>query len=109
MDITSGASQDLKQADNLARRYIEIFGIEPFDNSQMPKMIQNPSTPYLTLSESTKTEIDDYVLNIINFALNSAKYILEANLGEFNKLASDLIIKRSVDLKYLNQLNISYY
>jgi len=109
LDITSGASQDLKQADNLARRYIEIFGIEPFDNSQMPKMIQNPSTPYLTLSESTKTEIDDYVLNIINFALNSAKYILEANLGEFNKLASDLIIKRSVDLKYLNQLNISYY
>jgi len=34
---------------------------------------------------------------------------LEANLDEFNKLASDLIIKRSVDLKYLNQLNISYH
>lgn len=109
LDITSGASQDLKQADNLARRYIEIFGIEPFDNSQMPKMIQNPNNPYLTLSESTKTEIDDYVLYLINFALNSALNILEANLEEFNKLASDLIVKRSVDLKYLNQLNISFY
>ena len=109
LDITTGASQDLKQADNLARSYIELFGIESFDNSQMPKMVQNPNNPYLTLSETTKTEIDDYVLYLINFALNSALNILEANLDEFNKLASDLIIKRSVDLKYLNQLNISYH
>ena len=109
LDITTGASQDLKQADNLARSYIELFGIESFDNSQMPKMVQNPNNPYLTLSETTKTEIDDYVLYLINFALNSALNILEANLDEFNKLASDLVIKRSVDLKYLNQLNISYH
>lgn len=109
LDITTGASQDLKQADNLARSYIELFGIESLDNSQMPKMIQNPNNPYLTLSETTKTEIDDYVLYLINFALNSALNILEANLDEFNKLASDLIVKRSVDLKYLNQLNISYH
>jgi len=109
LDITTGASQDLKQADNLARSYIELFGIESFDNSQMPKMVQNPNNPYLTLSETTKTEIDDYVLYLINFALNSALNILEANLDEFNKLASDLIIKRSVDLKYLNQLNIRYH
>jgi cell division protease FtsH len=109
LDITTGASQDLKQADSLARSYIELFGIESFDNSQMPKMIQNPNNPYLTLSESTKTEIDVYVLNLINFGLTSALNILEANLKDFNKLASDLIIKRSVDLKYLNQLNISYH
>ena len=109
LDITSGASQDLKQSDKLARSYIELFGIESFDNSQTPKMVQNPNTPYLTLSETTKTKIDDYVLYLINFALNSALNILEANLDEFNKLASDLIIKRSVDLKYLNQLNISYH
>jgi cell division protease FtsH len=109
LDITTGASQDLKQADSLARSYIELFGIESFDNSQMPKMVQNPNNPYLTLSETTKTEIDDYVLYLINFGLNSALNVLEANLDEFNKLASDLIIKRSVDLKYLNQLNISYH
>ena len=109
LDITTGASQDLKQADSLARSYIELFGIESFDNSQMPKMVQNPNNPYLTLSETTKTEIDDYVLYLINFGLNSALNVLEANLDEFNKLATDLIIKRSVDLNYLNQLNISYY
>ena len=109
LDITSGASQDLKQADNIARKYIELFGIESMDNSELPKMIQNPETPYLTLSETTKSSIDDYILYLINFSLKSAIQIIESNMNEFNKLASDLIIKRSVDIKYLNKLNVTYY
>ena len=109
LDITSGASQDLKQADNLARRYIEIFGIESLDNSYMAKTIQNPNSPYLTLSESTKTDIDNYVTQLINYGLKCAIDILESNLEDFNTLASDLIIKKTVDLKYLNQLNITYF
>ena len=109
LDITSGASQDLKQADNLARQYIQLFGIESMDNSELPKMIQTPETPYLTLSETTKTSIDDYVLRLINFALISAINIIENNIDIFNKLSNDLIIKKSVDNKYLNQLNVTYY
>ena len=109
LDITTGASQDLKQADNLARQYIELFGIESMDNSELPKMIQNPTTPYLTLSETTKTNIDDYVLRLINLGLMSALNIIEHNIDNFNKLSNDLIVKRSVDIKYLNKLNVTYY
>ena len=109
LEITSGASQDLKQADNLARQYIQLFGIDSVNNIELPKTIQNPSSPYLTLSESTKTEIDKSVSQLINYALKSAINILENNLYEFNKLASDLIIKKTVDLKYLNGLNITYF
>ena len=79
------------------------------DNSELPKMIQNPNTPYLTLSETTKTNIDDYVLRLINFGLMSALNIIEHNIDNFNKLSSDLIVKRSVDIKYLNKLNVTYY
>lgn len=109
LEITSGASQDLRQADNLARQYIQLFGIESANNIELPKTIQNPNSPYLTLSESTKTEIDESVSQLINYALKCAINILEANLLEFNKLASDLIIKKTVNLKYLNQLNITYF
>jgi cell division protease FtsH len=109
LEITSGASQDLRQADNLARQYIQLFGIESANNIELPKTIQNPNSPYLTLSESTKTEIDESVSQLINYALKCAINILEANLQEFNKLASDLIVKKTVDLKYLNQLNITYF
>ena len=109
LDITTGASQDLKKADNIARNYIEIFGIESFDNSQMSEMIQTPNNPYLTLSETTKTSIDNYVLKLINFALSSALDILESNFDEFNKLASDLIVERTIDINYLTELNITYH
>ena len=109
LDITTGASQDFKQADNLARQYIQLFGIESMDNSELPKIIQSPDSPYLTLSETTKTSIDDYVLRLINFALTSAINIIENNIDNFNKLSSDLIIKKSVDNKYLNNLNITYF
>ena len=109
LEITSGASQDLKQADNLARQYIQLFGIDSVNNIELPKTIQNPNSPYLTLSESTKTEIDESVSKLINFALKCSINILESNLHEFNKLASDLIIKKTVDLKYLNHLNITYF
>ena len=35
--------------------------------------------------------------------------ILESNLFNFNKLACDLIIKKTVDSKYLKGLNITYF
>ena len=108
LDITTGASQDLKQADKLCRQYIELFGITS-NIEELPKTIQNPNSPYLTLSESTKTDIDNYVSYLINYALNSAINIIDYNIDEFNKLASDLLIKKSVNLEYLTSLNVTYY
>ena len=108
LDITSGASGDLKQADNLARKYIELFGYDD-DYDFLPKTIQMPNNPYLSLSENTKSEIDENVGEIINYALKKAIYILENNLDSFNKLATDLIHNRSVDLKYLNKLDVNCF
>ena len=42
MDITTGASNDLKQANSIARRYVNLFGIDDeiglidVDEGQMP-------------------------------------------------------------------------
>ena len=43
LDITTGASQDLKQADKLCRQYIELFGITS-NIEELPKTIQNPNS-----------------------------------------------------------------
>jgi cell division protease FtsH len=109
LEVTTGASQDLKQADNIARQYIELFGIDSSNNVELPKTIQTPNSPYLTLSESTKTDIDNYVSYLINYALTSAINIIDNNIDEFNKLASDLLVKKSVNFNYLSQLNITYF
>jgi cell division protease FtsH len=106
LDITTGASGDLKQADNLARRYIELFG---YDDGEFTKTIQTPNSPYLSLSENTKSEIDENIIKLINFGLEKALLIIEANLEAFNKLATDLISERSVTIKYLNKLNVDYF
>ena len=106
LDITTGASGDLKQADNLARRYIELFG---YDDGEFTKTIQMPSNPYLSLSENTKSEIDENIIKLINFGLEKAIEIIEANLDTFNKLANDLINKRTVNIKYLNSLDVYYF
>jgi len=108
LDITSGASGDLKQADNLARKYIELFGFDDYYEF-LTKTIQTPNSPYLSLSENTKSEIDENIIKLINYALKKAIYIIEKNLDSFNKLASDLIQNRSVDIKYLNELEVDCF
>ena len=107
LDITTGASADLKQVDRLARKFIELFGIQCTNN--MTKTIQNPETPYLTLSEETKSEIDDYVNSLTSMALEKAINILESNIDSLNTLANDLIEKKTVDLKYLETINVEYF
>ena len=107
LDITTGASADLKQVDRLARKFIELFGIQCTNN--MTKTIQNPETPYLSLSETSKTEIDNYINALIMYSLKQALDILLENNISFEKLASDLLIKKSVNLDYLNELTVNYY
>ena len=110
LDVTSGASGDLKQADKLARKYIELFGYDNFVGDSNPKTIQNPDNPYVSLSENTKEIIDKNVIELVNFTqLTKAVKIIENNLDTFNKLATDLIQKKSVDLKYLDELNVDYF
>ena len=108
LDITSGASQDLKQADKLARQYIELFGIDIIDQD-LTKIIQNPDTPYLTLSENTKSEIDIYVTKLNNFALENAINILESNMYLLNDIAKQLCKTRSIGSSYLEKIAIDYF
>lgn len=105
LDITTGASGDLQQADNLARQYIKLFG---YNEEGMQKTIQLDN-PYIELSEDTKSDIDKNVIKIMNFALVRAIEIILNNMDSFNVLASDLIEKKSLDIKYLNTIKVEYF
>ena len=103
LDITTGASSDLKQADQISRQYIQLFGIEKNDILQL---IQTPDNPYNDLAENSKNDIDEYVNYLIDFALNKAIYIIESNLNTLIQLSSKLIENKSVNSTYLSELNI---
>jgi cell division protease FtsH len=108
LDVSTGASSDLKQADHIARNYIEIFGYgKELYNSD--KIIQIPDNPCSSLSDKIKSEIDDYVIKLVNYGLYKAIDIIEHNVITFYKLATDLIEKKSVDIKYLDTLEVDYF
>lgn len=105
LDITTGASQDLKQANNIARKYIQLFGIESF-NSKMPQL---PESPYNSISQDSLNNIDNEVDRLILEALDKAIKILDKNIEKFIELATKLSEEKSVDSKYLENLNIEYF
>lgn len=114
LDITTGASNDLKQANQIARTYINLFGFNDtlglYDNS-------NPSQPFLgrdlamngdKTSEYSRNKIDKEVERIINFAYKKTIDIIERNRAGLDNIATLLLEKTSIDGKDLNNLAITY-
>ena len=113
LDITTGASNDLKQANSIARQYVSMFGLS--DNIALYDS-SDPSMPFLgrdlasnnKISEYTKTQIDREVEKLIQFAFESAVKIIKRNEPSFNKIGSLLIEKTTIDKVELDDIPITF-
>ncbi len=114
LEITTGASNDLKQADSLARNYIQLFG---YNNSLLLQDRDDTSQPFLGrtmamqssgLSEYAKSEIDRGVKELVDYANNMALKIVEENEEAMDLIAQQLIKNRTIDSKFLEKLDIRY-
>ena len=113
LDITTGASNDLKQANSIARQYVSMFGLS--DNIALYDS-SDPSMPFLgrdlasnnKISEYTKTQIDREVEKLIQFAFESAVKILERNREAFDKIGGLLIEKTTIDKVELDDISITF-
>ena len=103
LDITTGASNDLKQADSIARQYISLFGIS--DEEMMYKDMTE-AQPFLgrelglggdRTSEYTKELIDKKVTELISDCYKVADNLIRSNREEFYRLAAALTEKRVLD------------
>ena len=96
--VSVGAVQDLKQANDLAKRMVGNYGmgtkLEVFYNNDMDN-----GTPFLGRSlssgggnaESTKYDFDREVLSIINRAYEQAKKIITENKDIMETIVDDLL------------------
>lgn len=96
--VSVGAVQDLKQANDLAKRMVGNYGmgtkLEVFYNNDMDN-----GTPFLGRSlssgggnaESTKYDFDREVLSIINRAYDEAKKIITENKDIMETIVDDLL------------------
>jgi cell division protease FtsH len=112
LDITTGASGDLKQAESISRQYINLFGLNNnlgiIDTSygSQPFLGRELANGGSKLSEYSKSKIDREVAHLIQYALNTAIVILNNNINEFDKLAQLLLEKNTIDKRDLEEFII---
>jgi cell division protease FtsH len=114
LDITTGASNDLKQANSIARRYVSVFGMgknialyDSTGNSQ-PFLGRDLATNNDKLSEYSKQEIDKEIEHLVQWGYQRAVEILKANKDDFFYLSRKLKEKRDLYVGDFEERNICF-
>ena len=115
LEITTGASNDLKQANSIARQYVSIFGLS--DDFALTGQKDLDSQPFLgkelaltsdRSSEYMKEKTDIMVADLINTAYKVAINLIKSNPDEFNNLSNQLIEKRNLDITDFKNVTLNY-
>lgn len=97
--ITSGASNDIERATNLARRMITLYGMsEAFDMmaSESVRSQYLDGRTVMNVSDATAAKIDEETLKIIKECHKKAVMILEENKELMTSLAEVLLEKETI-------------
>lgn len=90
--ITTGASNDLQRATELARSMVTQWGFSETG------LISFPERDFDLISDDTKTKIDDQVRALLDTAYTQALAILKKNKTKLKKVAEALVEKETIDL-----------
>ena len=112
LEVTTGASNDLKQANSIARRYVSMFGmgknIGLYDgnDSSQPFLGRNIATNNDRLSEYSKQEIDNEIEELVKWAYEQTRSIIEKNSENFNLLTDMLVAQRNLDFDDFEKIHL---
>jgi len=101
LDITTGASNDLLQANRIAKDYItkygfgDMFGLCQNVDDDKPFVGKELGLSTNKLSDTARTDIDTQVANLVEFAYKSALELIELHEESFLDIV-ELIKKRRV-------------
>lgn len=102
LDVTTGASNDLMQANNIARNYItkygfgENIGLYDSSDSEMPFMGRDMGMSSKKISEYTQTNIDEQTSALVEFAYSKAVELIKQNDQAFLKIVDLLKERRTI-------------
>jgi cell division protease FtsH len=114
LDITTGASNDLKQANTIARRYVSVFGmgrnIALYDGTSnaQPFLGRELATNGDKLSEYSKQEIDQEIEDLVQWAYQRSVEILKANKDDFFFLTRKLKENRDLYVDDFEEMDIRF-
>jgi len=90
LDVSTGAYNDLKQANQIARKYVKLFG-----------RLQNEE-----LSEYSKEEMVREIENVMNFCYYNAETILLTNNETLHYLSNELYVHKTLNSTFLNNIKL---
>lgn len=102
-DLTTGASNDLKIASDLARKMITQYGMSnalgPVTFGEQEEMIflGREIASHKNYSEAVALKIDNEVKKFLTKALASAKHILSKKMAVLHRIAEELIKKETLE------------
>jgi len=114
LEVTTGASNDLKQASEIARRYVTIFGLS--DDISLSGNSQ-PEMPFLgkelalggdKSSEFLKEKTDKMIGKLINKAYVISLKILRDNKLTLKNMSDKLAEERNLDGKDFEDINLDF-
>ena len=115
LDITTGASADLRNANSIARSYISQFGlgdmigIHDVSSGTKPFLGRDMAMGGDKMSEESKKYIDIEVNKLINFGYQLACEIILRNKRVFDLIAAELLEKRTITEKDLEKYSVSMW
>ena len=92
-DITTGASQDIEQATNLARRMVCEFGMSPLGLLA----VKNEAEGASPISAETATKIDREIAALVDQAYQTALGILQTKREKLSLIAEHLIDVETIE------------
>ena len=114
LDITTGASADLQQANSIARQYVAQFGFDMIglydsSSSSKPFLGRDMAMGGDKMSDDTKKIIDCKVTELVEYAYNTAYEIIKKNNMNLNLIANNLINNTTLTGNELDNFNISMF
>ena len=102
-DISTGASNDIERASQIARDMVTVYGMSErlgtimFGGGQGEVFLGRDLAQTKNYSEETASIIDEEVKVIIDKAYNTARQILSANIDKLHIVAGILLEKEKID------------
>ena len=102
-DISTGASNDIERASQIARNMVTIYGMSErigaimFGQSQGEVFLGRDLAQTKNYSEETAAVIDEEIKKIIDKAYNTAREILSNNIDKLHIVAGILLEKEKID------------
>jgi cell division protease FtsH len=104
--MTSGASNDIERATELARKMVCEIGMSPLGpvHYRRPSSAWDSDSRAAGFSEETARRVDDHIRDLVMRGYETARQIIERQRAAVEALAKELLDVESVDAERLKQI-----